>query len=836
MNPLKKLDIRQRQPGLSAYLNYCAFVRDGVMIQKDGSFLTGFAYVGPDLDSAMPEDIIRLSNAANRAVGTLGHNYVLHVNAIRRDASGYPAKGAFPDRTTWLIDEERRKMASETGSQFDSIYIITISYMPPSEASERTENWLFDDSGQKKAPHKKLDERLEEFEVAVSSFLSFLSGADVSVRRMDSHELLTFIHSCITGLPHPVRVPLGIQPYVKRFIKEEDNDTIPPPLYTFLDTVVSSQDFIGGFEPQIGDNYIGIVAITGLPSETTPGILDVLNRLQSGYRWNTRFMAMGTTEAGKELQKLTRQWLRKQYSMFSMIKSMISKDPVQLKAKPEVEEKLEQLEALKAANNDMELRIGYYNTEIILYNPDKNALKAEVSYIRQRLGELGFATRLEKENAVRSFLGSLPGDSYNNVRKIMFSSRNVVDLLPMTSVWSGHAYCKHLKGPALVHTISNSATPFRLNLHVEDVGHTMVIGPTGRGKSTLLMLLAAQFFRYPNAQVIAFDKGYSAIKLCLATGGKHYDMLSPEDPKAITLCPLKDIGESDVDMSWAVEYVSDIVRLQLADTDTEFGPEQVAAIRKALELLKEDPVKSLSRLYSLVQDKNVQMSLEPYLTKEGSDSVALLDAESDNIADSRFLVFETEHLLHMGDKIVVPTLQYLFRAIEKRLSGQPTLLILDEAWSLLSNPLFAGKIREWLKVLRKANVSVIFTSQSLDDVSRSAISSTLYESCPTKILLGSPQARSTSYELYRSIGLNDTEIAIVADAPQYSYFYTSPNGKRLFNLRLGPVQLAFVAGASPESTRKVRSLYKEHGEQWPYYYLNEIGMAEAALTWANAQN
>ena len=110
MNPLKKLDIRQRQPGLSAYLNYCAFVRDGVMIQKDGSFLTGFAYVGPDLDSAMPEDIIRLSNAANRAVGTLGHNYVLHVNAIRRDASGYPAKGAFPDRTTWLIDEERRKM------------------------------------------------------------------------------------------------------------------------------------------------------------------------------------------------------------------------------------------------------------------------------------------------------------------------------------------------------------------------------------------------------------------------------------------------------------------------------------------------------------------------------------------------------------------------------------------------------------------------------------------------------------------------------------------------------------------------------------------------------
>ena len=239
-----KFDIRDKRIGLTGYLNYCAFVEDGIMIQKDGSFLAGFMYVGPDLDSAMPEDVNRLAHAVNDAFTSLGDSYVVHVNAIRRDASGYPDGGFFPDRTTKLIDEERRIFSNEYGSQFDSIYAITISWLPPSENSERAENWLFEETGTKLTAKRLMDTRLEDFKGRLSDFFNRLAGGDISVKQMSSQDLLTFVHSCLTGLPHPVRVPKGMQPWVNRFMDEEANKTIPPPLLGFLDTVVSSQDFV----------------------------------------------------------------------------------------------------------------------------------------------------------------------------------------------------------------------------------------------------------------------------------------------------------------------------------------------------------------------------------------------------------------------------------------------------------------------------------------------------------------------------------------------------------------------------------------------------------------
>ncbi len=50
-------------------------------------------------------------------------------------------------------------------------------------------------------------------------------------------------------------------------------------------------------------------------------------------------------------------------------------------------------------------------------------------------------------------------------------------------------------------------------------------------------------------------------------------------------------------------------------------------------------------------------------------------------------------------------LDYLFARFDERFDGAPTLLILDEAWLFLDDPVFAARIRQWLKTLRKKNVS-----------------------------------------------------------------------------------------------------------------------------------
>ena len=136
--------------------------------------------------------------------------------------------------------------------------------------------------------------------------------------------------------------------------------------------------------------------------------------------------------------------------------------------------------------------------------------------------------------------------------------------------------------------------------------------------------------------------------------------------------------------------------------------------------------------------------------------------------------------------------------------------------------------------MRKKNTSVIFATQSLTDVDKSEISSSLYESCPTKLLLTNPYAATTGKSLYEKIGLNETEIQQITNAPNYSYYYTSPNGRRLFHLRLGPVQMAFVSGTSADGTRQVRKLAEKHGEVWPHFFLKEKGLEKAANDWVNA--
>jgi type IV secretory pathway VirB4 component len=162
---------------------------------------------------------------------------------------------------------------------------------------------------------------------------------------------------------------------------------------------------------------------------------------------------------------------------------------------------------------------------------------------------------------------------------------------------------------------------------------------------------------------------------------------------------------------------------------------------------------------------------------------------------------------------VLPVLTYLFHRLEERFDGSPTLLVLDEAWLFLDNPLFAARIREWLKVLRKKNVAVIFATQSLADIADSNIAPAIIESCPQRIFLPNdravePQQRAA----YERFGLNDRQVELIARAtPKRDYYLQSRRGNRLFDLGLGPIALAFCGASDPVAQRRIDRILGEHG-------------------------
>jgi type IV secretion system protein VirB4 len=416
---------------------------------------------------------------------------------------------------------------------------------------------------------------------------------------------------------------------------------------------------------------------------------------------------------------------------------------------------------------------------------------------------------VEGVNALEAWFGSLPGHVYANVRQPPVSTLNLAHLIPLSAVWAGPECDEHFAAPPLFFAKTEGSTPFRFSLHVGDVGHTLIVGPTGAGKSVLLALMAMQFRRYADAQIFAFDFGGSMRAAALAMGGDWQDLggaLSDDASMPVALQPLARIDDA-AERSWAAEWVANILERE----KITITPEAKEHIWTALSSLASAPVaeRTLTGLSVLLQSNALKHALRPYCI--GGPFGRLLDAEAELLGDPDIQVFETEGLVGTGAAPAV--LSYLFHRIEARLAGWPTLIIIDEGWLALDDPGFAGQLREWLKTLRKKNASVVFATQSLADIESSVIAPAIVESCPTRIFLANERAFEPQImAIYRRFGLNDRQIEILARAtPRRDYYCQSRRGNRLFELGLGDAALAFTAASSKTDQNAISQIIAEHG-------------------------
>ena len=352
----------------------------------------------------------------------------------------------------------------------------------------------------------------------------------------------------------------------------------------------------------------------------------------------------------------------------------------------------------------------------------------------------GFVTIPETLNAVDAWLSSIPGNAYANVRQPIVSTLNLAHMMPLSAVWAGPEKNDHLDGPPLIVTRTDGATPFRLVTHIGDVGHTLVAGPTGMGKSVLLAILAMQFRRYFGSRIFAFDMGRSMRATILGLGGEHYDLGADG---GIAFQPLARI-DGEGYRTWAAEWVEG----RLLHEGVTVGPDEKAAIWSALGSLAGAPQeqRTMTGLSVLLQSNALRQALSPYVL--GGAHGKLLDADRDRFGSGDVQGFEMEELMH-SPAAVQAVLRYLFARFDERFDGAPTLLILDEAWLFLDEPSFAARIRQWLKTLRKKTCPWSSprnrwpTSRIRPSRPRSSKAAPVGFSCPTRRRPNRRFARST---------------------------------------------------------------------------------------------
>jgi type IV secretion/conjugal transfer VirB4 family ATPase len=788
-------EYRQRPALLADWLPWAGLVAPGVVLNKDGAFQRTARFRGPDLDSATTSELVATSARLNNALRRLNSGWALFVEAERHQAAEYP-QSDFPEPLSWLVDEERRAAFAQAHSHYESVYHLTLLYLPAEESKARAASVLYEN---KESQGVDWRERLVRFISETERFLGLLDGVMPEIAWLDDSETLTYLHGTVSTRKHRVAVP-------------------EHPVY--LDALLTDEPLIGGLAPMLGNEHLRVVTVQGFPTSTWPGILDDLNRLGFAYRWSTRFLALDKAEAERELMRLRRQWFAKRKNVMALLRETIFQQESPLVDTDAANKATDADAALQELGSD-QVSYGYVTATVTVLDADAITADEKLRAVERAIQGRGFVTIPETLNAVEAWLSSIPGQTYANVRQPIVSTLNLCHLMPVSAVWAGPERNAHLDGPPLIVTRTDGATPFRLVTHIGDVGHTLVVGPTGMGKSVLLATLALQFRRYAGSRLFVFDMGRSMRATLLGLGGEHYDLGTDGE---IAFQPLARIDQENY-RAWAAEWIEG----RLIHEGIAVGPAEKDVVWSALASLASAPVeqRTMTGLSVLLQSNALRQSLQPYVL--GGAHGKLLDADHDRLKMASVQGFEMEELMH-SKAAVLAVLQYLFARFDERFDGAPTLLILDEAWLFLDDPVFASRIRQWLKTLRKKNVSVIFSTQSLADIRDSSIAPAIIESCASRIFLPNPQATEPQIRvIYEGFGLSARQIDIIAQAqPKRDYYYQSRLGNRVFDLSLGPVALAFAGASTPEDQRAIDAVLSATPREFASAWLRDRGLDWAA--------
>lgn len=599
------------------------------------------------------------------------------------------------------------------------------------------------------------------------------------------HQGLSFIHQCLTGKRHAIATPTT---------------------RCYLDAILATEDFQHSYTPQIGSQYIAAIAIEGLPTRTHEGLLNTLGTLPFTYRFNTRFIYFDTLKSALLLDKYRRYWLQKSKGLFAQIfnleHSRLNQNAV---------DQVAQLDQAKRALDNNEVVFGSYTATLILMDDNLLTLRQKAKQAILAIEDIGLSARIETVNATEAFLGSLPGHYYENIRRPIVSQDVLLDLLPLSVPDNGDMISPNpLYGPqasSLMQVRTTGLSNFYLNLHEQDLGNSLIIGPSGSGKSVLLGELMLNLLRYPNMRIFAFDKGYSFYGLTKALQGTHITF----DNSQAALCPLKSL-QSELDLDYACSYVEMLLRLN----GVEIQPAERNEIVDCLKILRNrsDKNRTLSDLHILLAARHLKEALAPYTKLRNPHG--LLDCDHNIVFNSALTTFECANIFQASTNFALPVLKQIFHLIAQQFDGRPVAIVLDEAWLMLQDPAFALELITWFKTLRKFNALVILATQSLTDLKQSPHFINLLECAKTRFYLPNYDASTPILRsLYQSLGLEDKEIDLIANMiPKKDYYFAKNEQHIRFNLVLSPAELALLSLAGNKDKALVDQLYSKYGSSF----------------------
>ena len=803
-----KFRITTTNDSVNFYITYRRMIDKNTLLLKNGGFARIFEIVNQDLDYA--DDIDKILEYLNDTLKEVGSGVVLHYETQKVPITREEEKiGEFAPIPT-VIGHKMRSSLFTKRRFYEIRHYLTISYLYDYNKEKSLDEALFNDGTLGKQDYmKQFNDLIKEFNRKVEDILFRLDYAVLRIQILENGELLNFLYRTINPLTSRV------------------NLRVPPLGFSIDEWLSCSQMEIKNGMLKVGDYYTKVVSIKLFPDAVVPQIFSELEKLKFPFRSVTRLIGLSKEEAVTSIKNIEKYQFGKRYNMVQIILNAFNAARSNNPDSGNVNRIRKSYEA-KYAREELEanrVSYGYYTFSVIISDKNPQKLEEKTDLVVRIINRHGFTCLDDKLNVKDAYFGAMPANIKQNIRKSPMNSESLGYMLPISSVFEGLKWDERINAPNLFDTISNDRI-FHFNNKVDkDVGHTLIIGPTGKGKSVMLGTIVLNFMKYESvylddrknfqksgSQVFIFDKGASSKVLTMASGGKFYDL---DSENHMAFQPLRNIDKTR-DLEFAMDWVMGLIEQEdehLA-RDVENRKEVYDGLL-SLSKMEEPKKRTITNLVKLIQAPKLKEALRVY-SQEGIYG-SYFDNNDDVMEDANFMTFEMGKIMEKP-KVLLPVLEYLFHRIETEKLGKdiPTLVVLDECWVFLRHERMKAKIEEWLKVLRKANASVVFATQSLSDIEKSSIATTIKDACMTKIFLPNENALSTHSKIYEGYNLSQVAIATIDRAyGQRQYLYNSKYGTRLFELNLSKLELAYVGAGDDISKAMIEKLSNTYMEQYP---------------------
>ncbi len=756
----------------------------GVIWLRPGGLLIGWKVSGPPFESTSAADVAAVCGQFGASLSLMETGDCLTLRIDRVKAPDYPVRD-FQIEGAGLIDRERGGYI-RAGSCYRNIAQVwwatqferAVPNLLKSLFFASTEHQML---GSRELQMQRFLHRAEKWEDMVASVFH--------PSRMSQLEMYRSLVLAVNGTNYPAPLP-------------------PPgaPLHQYL----AQQDLIGGSKPRLGPLHVRVITLVPpWPEYTTEQMLSVALSYPGEMTLACRFIALDQTDAqaALELERKHRvreaagtgikQWLATAFNL-----------PRRTGANQDIEDQIKEIDHVRALVAKG-TALGFGTITIEVKGEDEEQVHGGARQIVKDYNDLGQGARIEDANAVAALQGGLPANGIDNVRRPLTLAPNFAEQAMPVGHWEGTPtidspfFPKDTPVPLIY--IGSGGEPFYVPPHIRGVGHQLVIGPTGTGKSVYLAVLVAALTVLHNVRIVLLDRGYSSFVLTHALCGTYLELATDHSSP---LCPFQWIDCED-GITWLFDWFMRLFARWLGKLIDE---REAADLTEALTIAKGAGVRTMTAFRYLLHAPRLREIMGNYA--DCGQWAHIFDGEPAADQRNTLTTYEMRHLDVLGERAAAPATELIVHDAEAGLGADPTFVVIDEAKWLLASPISLPWIDRALRTFRRSNGALILCTQSLAEIDNSEARTMLLEATAIKTFLPNHAAQGERVrQLYAELGLNEKQIEIVANGvPHRDYLCVTESGSRLFSLDLGPIARALCASTGSDDVTLARRALEESGQ------------------------